>query len=190
MSMLTVADVKDDVKRVLGGADDAVFYNRLNDAVEILEKGIVHQPVEMAVDGGIAVPGFPIRDQAQAGPATVAGQGIAHWQAVLAAADVGNGLECHKQNGAFIAEKRPMAAAHGLEMPGILANLFDLCQPAGPVWPQGGPQRAAFALNGAIGHLGHQARPSHKTNSTRALPGGSQGAVAALRRLCGFPGKG
>jgi hypothetical protein len=36
MSMLTVADVKDDVKRVLGGADDSVFFSRLNDAVEIL----------------------------------------------------------------------------------------------------------------------------------------------------------
>lgn len=34
--MLTVSQVLGDVKRVLGGADDAVAYQRLNDAVEIL----------------------------------------------------------------------------------------------------------------------------------------------------------
>lgn len=34
--MLTVSDLEDDVKRVLGGCGDAEFYSRLNDAVEIL----------------------------------------------------------------------------------------------------------------------------------------------------------
>lgn len=34
--MFTVADVEDDVKRVLGGCTDQVFYSRLNHAVEIL----------------------------------------------------------------------------------------------------------------------------------------------------------
>jgi len=48
--MLTVADVKDDVKRVLGGADDAVFYNRLNDAVEILATESEWDPLRGQVD--------------------------------------------------------------------------------------------------------------------------------------------
>lgn len=34
--MLTVADLEEDVKRVLGGCGNAEFYSRLNDAVEIL----------------------------------------------------------------------------------------------------------------------------------------------------------
>lgn len=50
MSMLTVADVKDDVKRVLGGADDAVFYNRLNDAVEILAAESEWDPLRGQLD--------------------------------------------------------------------------------------------------------------------------------------------
>jgi hypothetical protein len=48
--MLTVADVKDDVKRVLGGADDATFYNRLNDAVEILATESEWDPLRGQID--------------------------------------------------------------------------------------------------------------------------------------------
>lgn len=62
MSMLTVADVKDDVKRVLGGADDTVFYSRLNDAVEILATESEWDPllgqidVVVGTDGVVTLP--------------------------------------------------------------------------------------------------------------------------------------
>ena len=48
--MLTVADVKEDVKRVLGGANDAVFFNRLNDAVEILATESEWDPLRGQLD--------------------------------------------------------------------------------------------------------------------------------------------
>lgn len=48
--MFTVADIKADVVRVLGGADDATFYARLNHAVEILSTEAEWDPLLGYVD--------------------------------------------------------------------------------------------------------------------------------------------
>lgn len=61
--MFTVADIKDDVTRVLGGVDDATFYSRLNHAVEILsteadwEPSLGYVDVCVGCDKFVTLPG-------------------------------------------------------------------------------------------------------------------------------------
>ena len=96
--------------------------------VEIFEKGIVHQPVEMAINRGVAKMGLTLGDQAQMRPTPVSGKGVTPRHARLAGHDRIKLIEGHDQRGARILKKRPMTGAECLEMPLIDGQILQPLQ--------------------------------------------------------------
>ena len=120
----------------IGGSGIATHVGAIEQhLIEILKKGVIHQPVEMAIDLGGAEPCLTFGNDAQMRPAARPRDRIAEGHlARRGRADRLHPLKAYdKDRGAFVPERRPVPMAQRLEMAGLVKDLVHPFQPAFPV---------------------------------------------------------